>query len=105
MATEPASLDSMQRLIAQLRQEGSCHSAEVTAETRFVADLGFASLELIALVFLCEQAFDVSLASQPALLAELQTVGGTVEAICKLQQDGRLGDVSFSSATSGSGVP
>jgi acyl carrier protein len=88
MPTEAVSITAMQRLITQVRGEEAPQLSEVTRDTRFVSDLGFASLELIGLVFLCEQTFEVALVSQPGLLAKLQTIGEAVDAIGELQRAG-----------------
>jgi acyl carrier protein len=84
MSTQPATVETIQVLIEQLRPEAP-PMTPMGRETRFVADLGLASLELIGLVFLCEQAFSVSLISEPGLLATLHTVGQTVDALRQLQ--------------------
>jgi acyl carrier protein len=84
--TPPVSIATLQTLIADLRDEPLRH--ELTPQTRFVQDLGLASLELIGLVYLCEQTFGISLVGQPGLLAKLLTVGQTLEAIddlCRAQ--------------------
>ncbi|MEJ0034880.1 MAG: hypothetical protein WDO68_02125 [Gammaproteobacteria bacterium] len=82
---EQATVASMQRLIAQVREQ-SPSQIVVDRDTRFVTDLGLASLELIALVFLCEQTFAVQLVSQPGLLARLHTIGVAIDAIGDLQR-------------------
>jgi acyl carrier protein len=82
----PVSIPALRGLIEQLR-ETMPESLEVNAQTRFVGDLGLASLELIGLVFLCEQTFSVNLVEQSGLLARIQTVGQAVEAIRSLQEE------------------
>jgi acyl carrier protein len=81
---QPVSIQALRQLIEQLR-ETAPESLEVNAQTRFVGDLGLASLELIGLVFLCEQTFSVNLVEQNGLLAKIQTVGQAVDAIRSLQ--------------------
>lgn len=84
MSAQPATVHGIQQLIDQLRPDAPLKTP-LSRETRFVADLGLASLELIGLVFLCEQTFSVSLIDQPGLLATLHTVGETVDALSRLQ--------------------
>jgi acyl carrier protein len=78
-----ASVSSLSNLIVQLR-EGQV-LPDIGPATRFIEDLGLASLELVALVYMCEETFQVPLATQMGLLASLRTVGQTVEAIQRLQ--------------------
>lgn len=87
MSAQPATVYGIQQLVGQLRPDAPLETS-LSRETRFVADLGLASLELIGLVFLCEQTFSVSLIDQPGLLATLHTVGETVDALRKLQSSG-----------------
>jgi len=75
----------MQRLVLQIQQGSTPDTGSFSAQSRFVTDLGMKSLELIGLVFICEQTFGVSLISQPGLLAKLETIGQAVDAIRKLQ--------------------
>jgi acyl carrier protein len=84
MSAQSATIRGIQQLVRQLRPDAP-PDTPLSRETRFVADLGLASLELIGLVFLCEQTFSVSLIDQPGLLARLHTVGETVDALRKLQ--------------------
>jgi len=84
MNAQLPSVHAIQQLIEQLRPEAAA-GTQVCRETRFVTDLGLASLELIGLVFLCEQTFSVNLISQPGLLSKLHTVGQTVDALLGLQ--------------------
>lgn len=51
---------------------------KVTAETRFVEDLGLDSMTLVALVFLCEEAFGIDLEGHGEKLAGLLTVGDSL---------------------------
>jgi acyl carrier protein len=80
-----ATVDALQSLIENLL--GEPVSQPVRRDTRFVQDLGLASLHLIGLVYLCEQTFNVSLVSRAGLLATLHTVGETVDAIVTLQRE------------------
>jgi hypothetical protein len=48
-----------------------------------------ASVELIGLVFLCEQRFSVGLVNQRGLLATLKTAGPTIDTIGSLQASGK----------------
>jgi len=84
MSMQPVTITALCELLQQLRN-GAPLPTELRPGTRFVNDLGLASLELIGLVFLCEQAFGVNLIDQPSLLARLQTVGETIDAIRDLQ--------------------
>ena len=77
-------IQSLQHLIEQIRGGGPLRKA-LTSHTRFVEDLGMASLELIALVYLCEQTFSVSLTELSGLIEKLHTVGQSVAAIAGLQ--------------------
>jgi acyl carrier protein len=97
MNVHPATLDSLRDLIRQIHAERPL-DVVVGADTRFVTDLGFTSLELIGLVFLCEQSFGVSLIDQGGLLSQLRTVGQAVTAIDNLQH-GREFDADPSVAT------
>ncbi len=79
-----ADIGTFRRLISQVKQM-EIGEVNVTPETRFGADLGMKSLELVGLVFMCEQTFGVSLVSRPGLLVKLQTVGEAVETIRLMQ--------------------
>ena len=84
MSIQPVTIEAMRKLIEQVR-DGFALTVEVRHETRFAQDLGFASLELVGLVFLCEQTFKVSLANRADLVSRMQTVGQAVDAIRSLQ--------------------
>jgi acyl carrier protein len=79
-----ATVEALQSLIESLR--GEPLSEPLRRETRFVQDLGLESLQLIGLVYLCEQTFNVSLVSRAGLLATLHTIGQTVDALAELQR-------------------
>jgi acyl carrier protein len=81
--TQPT-LQSFQRLIEQIRG-GEPLAAVAGRDTRLVEDLGMASLELIALVYLCEQTFEVSLVRLSGQLETLRTAGQCVDALVALQ--------------------
>jgi acyl carrier protein len=85
MVIEPVTIEGLRRLIVQLREDIP-RDVQVSNATRFVKDLGLSSLELIGLVFLCEQTFGVSLVSEEGLLSRLNTVGEAVAAIEDLQR-------------------
>src|SRR6185369_12376134 len=76
----------MQALIDGMRRTSDAQSIPLRGELKFVADLGFTSLELIGLVRLCEQTFGVTLVTQQALLDRIQTVDQALQAIADLQQ-------------------
>ena len=86
MHAPEADLQAMEKLVTQIKQGPLPEAKPFTAQTRFVADLGLKSLELIGLVFICEQTFNVNLTSHPGLLAKLHTVGQAIDAIRQLQQ-------------------
>lgn len=90
-STQAATVPVLQGLLEQLRGDAAL-SQEVRRETRFVEDLGLASLELIGLVYLCEQTFEVSLVSQSGLLASLRNIGQTIDAITALQESGVINE-------------
>lgn len=78
----------MEKLVTQIRQNPAAQTKPFTPQTRFVADLGLKSLELIGLVFICEQTFNVQLTAHPGLIAKLHTVGQALDVIHLLQQGG-----------------
>jgi acyl carrier protein len=85
MANIPfATATTMEALVRQIQRQ-PIPANDFGPHSRFVADLGMKSLELIGLVFICEQTFGVSLVSRPGLLARLQSVGEAIEAIRLLQ--------------------
>ncbi len=84
MSIQAVTIEAMRQLIEQVR-DGVALKAEVQHETRFVQDLGFASLELVGLVFLCERTFKVRLANRSDLISRMQTVGQAMDAIHSLQ--------------------
>jgi len=85
MSSAIATLEALQLLVEQLR--GTRLPAPLEREASYVDDLGFASVELVGLVFLCEQRFGVELVSQRGLLKTLKTAGLTVDAINRLRQE------------------
>ena len=96
-----ATVDALQSLLESLL--GEPVSQPLQRDTRFVQDLGLASLHLIGLVYLCEQTFNVSLVSRAGLLATLHTIGQTVDAIAELQRSSATSagpDADLLSATS-----
>jgi acyl carrier protein len=52
--------------------------AAITDETRFLEDLGMDSISLVALVFLCEERFEVSVSEGALEGVDLRTVGQVV---------------------------
>lgn len=86
MDNPTADLSTFRQLISQVKQV-EIDEDHLSLETRFAADLGMKSLEIVGLVFMCEQTFGVSLVTRPGLLVKLQTVGEAVEAI-RLMQNG-----------------
>jgi len=90
MSSPNATLEALQLLVEQLRDTRL--PAPLRRDDSYVDDLGFASVELVGLVFLCEQRFGVELVSQRGLLKTLKTAGLTVDAINRLQgtTDGKL---------------
>jgi acyl carrier protein len=72
-------------LVTQLRPEVA-ENKPFGRDTRFMADLGLGSLELIGLVFLCEESYQVDLTSHAEMVATLQTVGETIDAIAYLRR-------------------
>lgn len=77
-------IDTMSALIRQVRGDVPL-PGPVTAASRFMADLGLDSLQVVGLVFLWEQQYGVSMSGQEELLANLQTVGQAMDAIRALQ--------------------
>jgi acyl carrier protein len=96
MSSITATLEALQLLTEQVR--GAPLPEPLRRETRFVDDLGMASVELIGLVFLCEQRFVVELVNQRGLLATLKTAGLTIDAIERLKQARATGAAKSSSA-------
>lgn len=69
-----------------VRDEGSLGNVgNVGLQTRFVEDLGLDSLTLVALVFICEEEFQVSMVDQGEELAKLHTVGDTLRFLASRQ--------------------
>jgi acyl carrier protein len=58
---------------------------EIVAESRFMADLGLDSMQVVGLVFLWEHTFDVSIGDQEEFLSRLDTVGQAIDALRLLQ--------------------
>jgi acyl carrier protein len=85
MVEQAPTNECMRALIEQLR-DGEPLDTAVNSGTRFIADLGLSSMELIGLVFLCEQTFQVDLVNSGTPLADLRTVGQAVDRIQSLQQ-------------------
>jgi acyl carrier protein len=83
--TTPVCIAAMEELLAQLKPDET-ERVTLSPDTRFVMDLGLSSMQLIGLVYLCEQTFKVSLVSQRGLLQRLNTVGQAVAAIGALQR-------------------
>jgi acyl carrier protein len=79
-----ASIENMSELIRQIRGDASL-PGPITAGSRFMADLGLDSLQVIGLVFLWEQHYGVAMSEHEELLASLDTVGQAVAAIRALQ--------------------
>jgi acyl carrier protein len=77
-------VENMSELIRQVRGDAPL-PGPVTAGSRFMADLGLDSLQVVGLVFLWEKQYGVAMSEQEELLAGLQTVGQAVEAIRSLQ--------------------
>lgn len=84
MNTQSVTIEVMRQLIEQLR-DGVPLQTEVRHETRFSEDLGLGSLELVGLVFLCEQTFNISLIDRSDLITRIRTVGQAMDTIRSLQ--------------------
>ena len=74
------SLAVLQDLIIQILPE-PVPRASLMPGTRLVADIGLESIDLIGLIYLCEQQFGVDLVSQGELLAKISTVGEVLDFI------------------------
>jgi acyl carrier protein len=78
------SLEALQDLIIQILPEPVPRTS-ILPETRLVADMGLESIDLIGLIYLCEQRFSVDLVSQGELLANITTVGEVLDFITTLR--------------------
>ena len=74
------SVATFESLVAQLRADIPI-AKPFSRDTRFVADVGLCSLDMVGLVFLCEQTFQVDLTSEPELVPTLHTIGQVIDAI------------------------
>ena len=77
-------LDDLCELISRVAPEQVARE-DITAETRFTEDLAMDSITLVALMFLCEEHFQIDVASQAEKIAELDTLGKTIEFIQQSQ--------------------
>ncbi|NQZ08392.1 MAG: hypothetical protein HRT35_14645 [Algicola sp.] len=73
-------LEDLCELIARVAPE-PIEREDITAATRFIEDLAMDSITLVALMFLCEEHFNIDVASQAEKIAELSTLGKTIEFI------------------------
>jgi acyl carrier protein len=84
MTDTSVTVAAMSELIQQIRAQQPL-PGDITRESRFMADLGLDSMQVIGLAFLWEQRFAVSISDQEDLLARLETVGQAIDAIRTLQ--------------------
>jgi acyl carrier protein len=84
MTDTAVTIAAMTELIQQIRGQQPLPGV-ITHETRFMADLGLDSMQVIGLAFLWEQTFGVSISEQEDLLARLETVGQAIDAIRSMQ--------------------
>ena len=80
---EGASLEKLAGLI-RLAMGDEVPVAEISAQTRFIEDLGMQSINRLMLLSLLEQECGVSLESHMAKLIELETVGDTMHLVASL---------------------
>lgn len=81
---EPVSLETIRQLIVQIAPPALA-AGEIVASSNLVSDIGLESIDLVGLVFLCEQTFGVNLVAQGELLRNLTTVGRVLDFIAALQ--------------------
>ena len=67
---------------AMLAEEMSIDAAEITADSEFVKDLGFNSLEIADLVVMCEEKYEVGIDEEKA--HTIITVGDFAEYLSEL---------------------
>lgn len=77
---EEANMENMKQLIGQLRR-GWKLPQDFGPETHLIKNLGLTSLELIGLIFLCQNRFKVSLITTDDVTTRIQTVGQAVNMV------------------------
>lgn len=81
-----ASLEKLAGLI-RLAMGDEVPVAEISAQTRFIEDLGMQSINRLMLLSLLEQECGVNLESHMAKLIELETVGDTMHLVASLSAE------------------
>lgn len=77
---QEATIDSMRRLIEQLRP-GWRLPVDIGPDTHLTKTLGLTSLELVGLLFLCQRTFNVTLITTDDVMTSMQTVGQAVSTV------------------------
>lgn len=80
---ESASLEKLAGLI-RLAMGDEVSAPTISAQTRFVEDLGMQSINRLMLLSLLEQEYGLNLESHMAQLVELETVGDTMRLVAGL---------------------
>ena len=76
MAFKPTHLSMFEKLKSILVEEMNINADEITLDSELTNDLGFNSLELADLVYLCEEKFNVVIDDED--LHQFNTVGDVV---------------------------
>lgn len=81
MTTDNAQmLDELCELVIQVSPEPVTRE-ELSEETRYTEDLAMDSITLVALMFLCEEHFQINVANSAEKIATLATLGLTIDFI------------------------